>query len=732
MNRKQRLKGYMEKISPEEGMLESLSDDDHLLEAIESDPKASDEEREDAKRGLERIKTGQNVSDAEADALEALVLPKERPVLFVENDTFSIPGWPFEHLDQAEPRRNIEAAIPSIGRIELPNSSLPYGGTGFVVGDGLVMTNRHVAILFANGVGREGLSFQSGQSADVDMKRENNSSDSRLFHVDRIVMIHPFWDMALLSVSGLDDGSRPLRFSTENPGDMKGREVAVIGYPALDTRNDIELQNRIFEKVFNVKRLQPGKLGVRQDYPSFGNLVPASTHDSSTLGGNSGSAVIDVKTGDVVALHFAGRYLEANFAVPSYELARDRRVEAAGVNFASSIVSGTTPWDSVWEEADPQVESARTIQLQEPAGAGVRGLSLGDGASWSIPLEVTVRLGNPRQQPNDGGAATTASLGGGGGADVERMAEPFRDEDYDGRTGYDEKYLGIRLRMPTVVDKKIASKLDDGKIVIPYEHFSVVMHKKRRLALFTASNVDARPESRRPDPDQVYTRAGLSGLGKNDIEKWFSDPRIPEIHQLPDKFFTRDRKAFDKGHIVRRDDVAWGKTFEELRRANGDTYHVTNCSPQVAGFNRSQMGGIWGKLENLVLKQSKSEMEKYCVIAGPVLDPNDRVFKGRDLEGTVRIQIPTRYWKIVVARSGGKLESFAFVLDQDLSDVEWEFAVSTALKSKMISVPDLQALLPDIDFPPEIESSDQFESDDGESVRALGGIDRYVGPGAQS
>ncbi len=37
----------------------------------------------------------------------------------------------------------------------------------------------------------------------------------------------------------------------------------------------------------------------------------------------------------------------------------------------------------------------------------------------------------------------------------------------------------------------------------------------------------------------------------------------------------------------RREDVCWGKTYDEVRRANGDTYHTTNCTPQVAGFNQS-------------------------------------------------------------------------------------------------------------------------------------------------
>ena len=40
-------------------------------------------------------------------------------------------------------------------------------------------------------------------------------------------------------------------------------------------------------------------------------------HDASTLGGNSGSAVIDLETGEAVGLHFAGSYLQANYAVPA-------------------------------------------------------------------------------------------------------------------------------------------------------------------------------------------------------------------------------------------------------------------------------------------------------------------------------------------------------------------------------------------------------------------------------
>jgi endonuclease G len=251
-------------------------------------------------------------------------------------------------------------------------------------------------------------------------------------------------------------------------------------------------------------------------------------------------------------------------------------------------------------------------------------------------------------------------------------------------------------------------RLDACDHVVPYEHFSLVMSKPRRLALYTASNVSADPDLQEPEPGFDYSRSGLSGLRGFDVEKWFKDPRLPQEDQLPDRFFTKDNKAFDKGHIVRRDDVAWGESFVQVRRGNGDTYHTTNCSPQVKGFNRSNLRGWWGKLENMVLKQAKAE--QLCVFAGPVLDPNDQSFRGKDEQGEILVQIPSRYWKVVVARSGAELQTFAFLLEQDLSDVPLEFAVDAAWRQRMVSVTDLEEIVGQLDFPEALHESDQFQA----------------------
>ena len=140
---------------------------------------------------------------------------------------------------------------------------------------------------------------------------------------------------------------------------MVSRDVVVIGYPALDPRNDIPLQNQIFEGKYEVKRLQPGKLRKRESVRSFESTVSAATHDSSTLGGNSGSAVIDVQTGEVVALHFAGRYLKANYCVPTYELVRDPRIVDAGLNFTGRVAP-TGEFDAAWARMEEESTATAT------------------------------------------------------------------------------------------------------------------------------------------------------------------------------------------------------------------------------------------------------------------------------------------------------------------------------------------------------------------------------------
>jgi endonuclease G len=247
------------------------------------------------------------------------------------------------------------------------------------------------------------------------------------------------------------------------------------------------------------------------------------------------------------------------------------------------------------------------------------------------------------------------------------------------------------------------------------------------MALFTASNLTAEAELKKPEPGRKYSRAALSALDKTDQERWFVDPRLDEKYQLPDIFYVTSH-AFDRGHIVRRDDVAWGETYDLLRRANGDSYHLTNCSPQVPAFNRSNLGeDNWGDLENHILKSASRE--RYCEFAGPLFDDkNDDVFVGRGGGRTrLRVKIPSRYWKVIVARTTNGVVSYGFVLEQDLSKVDLEeFIVPNEFQRFMEPLAELQDKI-GIKFPTIVLDGDQYDKDEGVDVAFRASVRRRAG-----
>ncbi len=374
--------------------------------------KAAALETEMALESLEVLQRGEDVDDEQRFVLEAIVLPYHRPVVDVVGDYLKTSQLTstWAKLGTEALRPWITQRVRSVGRINVPSlPSLPYAGTGFIVGDGLLMTNRHVASIFALGLGNRQLQFQAGQRAAIDFYHENGQATSDSLTVEKVVMIHPWWDMALLKVSGLPANREPLELSVEDPATMLDREVVVIGYPGYDPNPDEEfqrVQNRIFRSTYYVKRLQPGLFKAREQAESYERMVEAVTHDCSTLGGNSGSAVIDVQTGHVVGLHFAGAYLVANYAVSPYDLAQDSRVVDAGVKFVGKLDPRGDFYGPIWRATDSATEANTTAlgphpQAPAPLQPGnslspTINIRLGTSAvNLTIPLNISISLGTP-------------------------------------------------------------------------------------------------------------------------------------------------------------------------------------------------------------------------------------------------------------------------------------------------------------------------------------------------
>jgi endonuclease G len=221
------------------------------------------------------------------------------------------------------------------------------------------------------------------------------------------------------------------------------------------------------------------------------------------------------------------------------------------------------------------------------------------------------------------------------------------DPDYGTRRGYESEFLGTgehAVPLPALPDElvqlaatnKLAKR--EPKYLLPYHHFTVVLHKERRLAIFTGVNIDGKLR-KQPTRDQ---------------DRWFFDPRVSEDEQTGKKVY--ENNPLDLGHLVRRLDPAWGSSAKTAKLANDDTFHFTNCTPQHKDFNRNKTR--WAGLEDYILTNAANLHFKANVFTGPVLADDDDAYEG--------VQLPRQFWKVVsMVKTDQKLSATAYVLSQE-------------------------------------------------------------------
>jgi len=316
-----------------------------------------------------------------ARSIETIVYATGRPVLAIQDGAFK----PEFSDDQSEvwkhrlekARDRLFKVIPAVGRINISGlPDLSWVGTGWLASTDIVVTNRHVALVFAaeSGAGfvfRSGVGAAARMSAGLDFLKEFDRTATAVFPVVEILWIEPEPgpDLALLRISA-PDLSRSLPQPIEISPSLAATDemVAAIGYPARDSRiPDQDRVLRIFGDIYDKKRLAPGQI----------SAVTARElqHDCSTLGGNSGSVLVSLHSGQAVGLHYAGLYERANYAIPSTVL--HKRIQEA--------VSGRLPPVTLRPSSNPSTDP--TVSLDDRGG--------GQSMTWRIPLEVTIRLGEP-------------------------------------------------------------------------------------------------------------------------------------------------------------------------------------------------------------------------------------------------------------------------------------------------------------------------------------------------
>lgn len=467
----------------------------------------------------------------------------------------------------------------------------PFGrpegyGTGFLVGPNLLLTNNHV--LYTAELARKSFAEFEFEQDINDQQKTSKSFDLR---PDEVFVTDPDMDFTLVSVApvtteGIQLTNYGLLRLVEDTGKvLNGEYVSIIQHPEGGLKQCCLRENEVVDV--------------------FDNWLHYMT---DTQPGASGSPVFNDQW-LVVGLHHSG--------VPMRD-AQGNILKTDGQPYRESIDDPST---IAWV-ANEGIRISRIFQAlesrseNEPMAAEALRRLRSHGTGPIGPAIITA------PEPITGAAMELGEL---------------PKEHYHLADGYNPDFLGSlhHLPLPRLADNlqsKIA-KLKDGGEILTYLHFSIVMNADRKLAFYTAANIDGK------ELEKI----------KRDRDKWYFDPRLDQKYQAGPKLY--EGNPLDRGHLVRRLDPCWGPNAKE---AGEDTFHFTNCSPQHERLNQRD----WLEVEDYILKTADNANVQISVFTGPVFREDDMIYRDEYL-------LPADFWKVVTfVNKNGKLNATAYLRTQ--------------------------------------------------------------------
>jgi endonuclease G, mitochondrial len=515
-------------------------------------------------------------------------------------------------------------AAAAVGRLYVPDEFGGTGswGTGFLISPRLMITNNHVigspeaaqrgAIEFgyerdANGI------FKTSRRFRLDPDRAFITSDRNQLDYTLVAVMPESQDRS----ARIDE----FGFLRLEPGIHKvrtGEFVTIVQHPNGEEKFIAIRENKVLQ-------IGAGQAGFEQDFLWYA---------SDTAPGSSGAPAFN-DNWQVVAVHHRGvPVIQNNNGATQYQRTSGEWISAAE---AKALPADLLRWEG---NEGVRVSSilANIRQQQQAANASDLVKDLLDDIDGIRPMSgrnERVSIVSPIVTPS----------GAEGVLEARRSSPAVHSIDhFAGRTGYDPNFLGQVIPLPTLTDRalrfgKIAPVTGSQDHVLRYEHFSIVFNADRRLAFFTAVNIDG---------------ARSVNLGRDDA--WFYDARLPENLQVGNDFYTNEPGGnyFDRGHLVRRLDPVWGDPATSAR-ANEDSFHWTNCSPQYYAFN--QGATLWQGLENFILTNTDRDDLKASVFTGPIFRDDDELHR--------KVKVPQAFWKLVAVVDGAnRLFTSAYIVSQ--------------------------------------------------------------------
>lgn len=554
-----------------------------------------------------------------------------------------------------------------VARIKIGNAF----GTGFLVGQNLIMTNHHV--LEDENDARMAVAqfdYQDNASGEL-LPRHDYRLDPTSFFLTNAVL-----DFTIVGVERQSNRGRLLscypwlKLIGELGKGETGDSINIIQHPrgglkqiALRKNEIIEIPNGIADFLYYTTDTEPGSSGS----PCFNDQWEiVALHHSGVPAQDSAKQILRTdgqvwrKGFDAEGLiQWIGNEGARTSAIVS--ALRTTKLKSELQDRIEQMLQSSPPNPIQLARAEaangPAEENQRSVHVPNVINAADAVVkesgNCGQALTWTIPLHVTVTLGAPApgfspQQLIREDNRQLEDLG------IEVSIDP----NWETRNGYNPNFLGQEIRLPELSDRMKENTVDvpaeyrrnDDKYTLNYFHYSVAMNKKRRCAWFSAAMIEG-------------TQIKDFKRGK---DKWFLDPRIDSKFQMGEELYAAAQT--DRGHLTRFKDLSWGADLEEAVKSTNDSFHFTNAALQLAGFNQGKER--WQGLELFLLEQhAKKDERKMIVFTGPVLLDSDPIYQNEFMN--YRARIPLAFWKICcLRRQDGSLSATGFKLSQqDISEL---------------------------------------------------------------
>jgi endonuclease G len=547
------------------------------------------------------------------------------------------------------------AASRSIARVVFADGRAQ--GSGFMVSPVLFLTNQHV--------------FQNAEQAKGFLLEFNYELDFRSIGLEPTVFkLDP--DRFFLSSDETDLDYALVAIGPKVSGPLEHDDIGFL--PMIN--NDDKQMKSIFVNCIQHPDGNPKQLVVRE------NRLTARTpntliYSSDTLPGSSGSPVCN-DDWEVIALHHyggpyraiadrgddAGLPLNGNEGIRISSIMKNLHEKSTGLTgekklLLTEALSYTFRQPSLMlkQQVLNRFDKNYTYMQETHQNGTTHTMPVATAANGSVsvtvPLTVTLTIGHPQA------VASSSQLTKGADEPPNGAEKLVPDSNYKNRKGYQANFLGVVVPLPKLSEhqkehlaaRNLQSGAGDDPFEFKYQHFSIFMNGKRKLAFFTAVNIDGASVVKINRQTGRVTRGPEAAEAR---EKWYDDERIDKNEVCHDDLYRDpEMRDFQRGHLVKRTDPSWGTEAKALK-AQADTFHFLNCAQQHEDFNPNTTR--WAGVENWITNKSDNENIRVSVFSGPVFEDNDPEYAD--------LRVPKSFWKVIAWVEDGTLMSTGILATQ--------------------------------------------------------------------